>query len=63
MLTRNLIYTAVTRGKSKVLLVGNSWALERAIKKEDTSKRHTHLAARIQSSYHRLLEAEKNAAA
>ena len=63
MLTRNLIYTAITRGKSKVLLVGNHWALERAVKKEDTSKRHTHLAARIQSSYHRLLEAEKNAAA
>lgn len=63
MLTRNLIYTAITRGKSKVFLVGNRWALERAIKKEDTSKRHTHLALRIQSSYNRLLEAEKNVAA
>lgn len=63
MLTRNLIYTAITRGKSKVFLVGNRWALERAIKKEDTCKRHTHLALRIQSSYNRLLEAEKNVAA
>lgn len=63
MLTRNLIYTAITRGKSKVFLVGNRWALERAIKKEDTSKRHTHLALRIQSNYNRLLEAEKNVAA
>ena len=63
MLTRNLIYTAITRGKSKVFLVGNHWALERAIKREDTSQRHTHLAARIQSSFNRLLEAEKNAAA
>ncbi|RKJ54305.1 hypothetical protein D7Y09_11575 [bacterium 1XD42-1] len=63
MLTRNLIYTAITRGKSKVFLVGNRWALERAIKKEDTSKWHTHLALRIQSSYNRLLEAEKNVAA
>lgn len=63
MLTRNLIYTAITRGKSKVILIGNSWALERAIKKTDTSKRHTHLAARIQAGLNRLLEAEKNVAA
>ena len=63
MLTRNLIYTAITRGRSKVFLIGNKWALERAIKKTDTSKRHTHLAARIRASYELLLEAEKNVAA
>ena len=63
MLTRNLIYTAITRGKTRVFLVGSHWALERAIKKEDTNKRHTHLAKRIQFSYNRLLEAENNVAA
>lgn len=63
MLTRNLVYTAITRGKSKVFLIGNCWALERAIKKTDTSKRHTHLALRIQTGLNRLLEAERNVAA
>jgi len=63
MLNRNLIYTAITRGKSRVFLVGSKWALMRAIKKADTSKRHTHLAARIQAGLNRLLEAEKNVAA
>ncbi len=63
MLNRNLIYTAITRGKSRVFLVGNHWALERSIKKEDTSRRHTHLAKCIQHGYNRLLEAENNMAA
>ena len=47
MLNRSLIYTAVTRGKKKVILVGEKKALYMAIKRADTEKRGTNLAARI----------------
>lgn len=47
MLNRSLIYTAVTRGKKKVILVGEKRALYMAIKRTDTEKRGTNLAARI----------------
>lgn len=48
MLTRPLIYTAVTRGKSRVIIVGEKRALCIAIKKTDTEKRGTCLAKRLQ---------------
>lgn len=48
MLNRPLIYTAVTRGKKKVILVGEKRALYMAIKRTETEKRGTNLAARIQ---------------
>ena len=48
MLNRPLIYTAVTRGKKKVILVGEKKALYMAIKRTETEKRGTNLAARIQ---------------
>lgn len=60
MLNRNLLYTAITRGKSRVILVGNRWALSYAVLTEDTSKRRTHLAKRMQACYARLLEAAGN---
>ena len=47
MLTRPLIYTAVTRGKGRVIIVGERRALCIAIKKIDTEKRGTCLAKRI----------------
>lgn len=47
MLNRPLIYTAVTRGKKKVILVGEKKALYMAIKRTETEKRGTNLAARI----------------
>jgi exodeoxyribonuclease V alpha subunit len=50
MLNRNLFYTAVTRGKSRVVLVGNQWAIREAIRKVETLKRRTHLAARIRAN-------------
>jgi exodeoxyribonuclease V alpha subunit len=59
MLTRNLLYTAITRGKFRVVLVGNRWALNKAITTEDTSKRRTLLAQRIRIAYFRL-EKEQN---
>lgn len=48
MLTRPLIYTAVTRGKKRVTIVGEKKALGISIKKTDTEKRGTCLARRLQ---------------
>jgi exodeoxyribonuclease V alpha subunit len=47
MLQRNLLYTAVTRGKRIVVLVGNRRALALAVKRQDTSRRYTALARRL----------------
>ena len=49
MLNRPLIYTAITRGKDRVILVGERKALCIAIKKTETEKRGTCLAHRIQA--------------
>ncbi len=49
MLTRPLIYTAITRGKEKVIIVGERRALCIAINKKDTEKRGTCLAVRIKN--------------
>lgn len=48
MLTRPLIYTAITRGKERVTIVGERRALCTAIKKTDTEHRGTCLAHRLQ---------------
>lgn len=50
MLTRPLIYTAITRGKEKVIIVGERKALCIAIKRTDTDQRGTCLARRLQES-------------
>lgn len=47
MLVRPLLYTAVTRAKKRVILVGERRALCIAIKRTDTEQRGTMLAARI----------------
>lgn len=47
LLQRNLVYTAVTRGKKLVVLVGERRALQMAIRNNKTSKRHTWLAERL----------------
>ena len=47
MLVRPLIYTAITRAKQRVILVGERRALCIAIKRTDTEQRGTMLAARI----------------
>lgn len=47
MLVRPLIYTAITRAKLRVILVGERRALCIAIKRTDTEKRGTMLAERI----------------
>ena len=48
MLTRPLLYTAITRAKMRVILVGERKALCMAIRRTDTERRGTQLAARIQ---------------
>lgn len=48
MLTRPLVYTAITRGRDKVTIVGERRALCMAIRRKDTEKRGTCLAARLQ---------------
>ena len=47
LLQRNLIYTAVTRGKRLVVLVGTKKALAIALKNKDTRERFTGLRARL----------------
>jgi len=47
MLRRNLIYTAITRAKKKVILVGEKKAIYTAIHKNDIDGRNTRLAERI----------------
>ncbi len=49
MLTRPLIYTAITRAKERVIIVGERKALCMAIKRTDAEKRGTKLAKRIQN--------------
>ena len=51
MLYRNLIYTAVTRAKTKVMLVGQKSALLTAIHRNGNNKRNTLLGHRIRLYY------------
>ena len=55
MLRRNLLYTAVTRAKSKVILIGQKQAVFVAIHKCDVGQRNTVLADRIVAYYNREL--------
>ena len=48
MLQRNLLYTAVTRGKRLVILVGTKKALGMTVRRQDTSQRHTALRRRLE---------------
>ncbi|MBW1706549.1 MAG: ATP-dependent RecD-like DNA helicase [Deltaproteobacteria bacterium] len=50
LLQRNLIYTAVTRGKRLVIIVGSKRALTMGVKNEGTMKRYTYLEERLRSS-------------
>ena len=50
MLQRNLLYTAVTRAKKKVLLVGTKAALQTAVANDKTRRRYSLLAERLQEN-------------
>lgn len=50
MLKRNLIYTAITRSKEKLILCGETEAFEKAVKRTDGHLRNTTLKERLQNS-------------
>ena len=50
MLQRNVLYTAVTRGKKLVILVGDPKAIGRAVRNIQTVQRNTRLTARLRNS-------------
>ena len=47
MLQRNLLYTAITRGRRLVMLMGVPYAIDRAIKTNTVRERRTSLAERL----------------
>lgn len=47
MLQRNLLYTAITRGKKLVLVIGSPWAVKQAIETNVVRARRTSLAERL----------------
>ncbi len=49
MLQRNLLYTAITRGRKLVLLMGVPYAVDQAIKTNTVRERRTGLAERLQT--------------
>ena len=50
LLQRNLIYTAVTRGRKLVIVIGTRKALSIGVKNDKTRKRYTFLEQRLRSS-------------
>ena len=50
MLQRNLLYTAVTRAKRKVIIVGTTSAVERAVRTVNADERYTLFKERLQGS-------------
>lgn len=50
MLQRNLLYTAITRGKKKVFIVGEPAAYAMAVRNSEAKTRHTHLREKIATS-------------
>lgn len=50
MLQRNLLYTAVTRAKKLVVLVGSRRAIHQAVRTPSTGRRYTALAHRIRTA-------------
>lgn len=49
LLQRNLLYTAITRGRKLVVLIGSRKALQMAVQRQDTTSRLTALSSRLQS--------------
>lgn len=57
MLQRNLLYTALTRAKEKVIVIGHGSAIEKAISNASVTRRNTKLGERIKTCYQ---QREKN---
>lgn len=62
MLRRNIFYTAVTRAKEKVIIVGSKRAMAQAIRTDYTAKRNTRFAHLIQKIMDAALDQEKKSA-
>lgn len=56
MLRRNILYTAVTRAKVKVAIVGSKNAIYKAIHNTESDNRNTRLGERVVKEYNKLLE-------
>jgi exodeoxyribonuclease V alpha subunit len=54
MLQRNLLYTAITRAKRLVVLVGSRRALAKAVRTVSAGRRYTALSLRLEQSYRRM---------
>jgi exodeoxyribonuclease V alpha subunit len=50
MLTRPLLYTAITRARTSCVLIGDPAALEMAVRRDDSGSRHSALAERLHGS-------------
>jgi len=50
LLQRNLLYTALTRGKNLVVLLGSKKALGMAIRNDRPVRRYTDLAAKLRQA-------------
>lgn len=50
MLQRNLLYTAITRAKEKVLIIGSETAIETAVNRVDTNYRYTLFKERLEGA-------------
>lgn len=50
LLQRNLVYTAITRGKRLVVIVGERRALETAVRRSEGHERHSGLVARLRAA-------------
>ncbi len=49
LLQRNLLYTAITRGKKMVIIIGTTKALAIAVKNKKVEERYTYLSARLRA--------------
>lgn len=56
MLRRNILYTAVTRAKEQVVIVGSRHSIYAAIHNTECDRRNTRLGERVIKEYNRLLE-------
>lgn len=52
---RNLIYTGITRGKKKVILVGSTKAIEKSINSNKATQRNSMLSKRIRDGYQEII--------
>jgi exodeoxyribonuclease V alpha subunit len=50
MLTRPLLYTAITRARNSCVLIGDPAALEMAVRRDDSGTRHSALAERLRAA-------------